>query len=72
MCSQCRSNTQGAYNDDKQPENAKPYTDGNGAQSESGSVAVAGLNNAQNMRFEGQKAASSNNGTGLDKRGFGA
>jgi hypothetical protein len=57
MCSQCRSNTQGA---------------GNGAQSESGSVAVAGLNNAQNMRFEGQKAASSNNGTGLDKRGFGA
>lgn len=59
MCVSCishefeRSRNQAAYNDDKHPEDAKPYMDSNGAQSSSGSVNASGLPTAQNIRYEG-------------------
>ena len=62
MCTSCishefeRSRNQAAYNDDKHPEDANPYMNGNQAQSNSGSVNESGLPNAQNIRYEGPAA----------------
>ncbi len=76
MCTSCishefdRSRNQAAYNDDKHPEDAKPYMDENGAQSNSGSVNESGLPNAQNERYEGMRAERTNNSR-INNQGFG-
>jgi hypothetical protein len=62
MCTRCislefeSSRNQAAYNDDKHPEDAKPYLNTNASQSDSGSVNESGLPNAQNVRYEGLSA----------------
>ena len=76
MCTSCishefeRSRNQSAYNDDKHPEDAKPYMDNNGAQSESASVNESGLPSGQDMKDEGTRAQRVNNAT-IGERGFG-
>jgi hypothetical protein len=73
MCGSCNGiafKNQGAYNDDKHPEDAKPYMDNNGASSESASVAEYDLPSGQNMKDEETRAKRANNAS-IGKRGFG-
>jgi hypothetical protein len=71
MCSDCRSSTQGVYNTSEDNLNSKPYTDDNGAQSESGSASEEGLPNGQDEKFEQTKSTPAKN-TQIGEQGFGS
>ena len=76
MCTSCishefeRSRNQSAYNDDKNPEDAKPYMDNDRAETESASVNESGLPNGQDMKDEGTRSERVNNSS-IGKTGFG-
>jgi hypothetical protein len=66
------SGTQGVYNTTDENTNAKPFTDGNGAQSHSGSVSESGLGpSSSNQKYEMSSSSGANNSK-IGQQGFGS